>query len=176
MIRFVKPSKIPFCYPFNFFVRLKTPTTQPCLEVGEQIIVAGVQVWRIRWVRKRLKTLFMFLCLCNVRCVRWCIVITKKDFFLIQMCPFLPDFVNTGHIFPSRSSTEVWTTIFHNVKHVEFCAKKGVFSGNFTALFYSKISAPTSHRILVDTYGDHALSTKYAKIGLDPPKLIILMY
>ena len=41
IIRFVKPSKIPFCFPLNFFVRLKTPTTQPSLKVWEQIIVAG---------------------------------------------------------------------------------------------------------------------------------------
>ena len=94
IIRFVKPSKIPFCFPFNFLVRLKTPTTQPSLEVWKQIIVAEGQVWRIRWMRKRFETEFMLLCLCNVRCVRWCIVIMKKDFFLLQIWPFLPDFVN----------------------------------------------------------------------------------
>ena len=48
IIRFVKPSKIPFCFPFNFFVRLKTFTTHPSLEVWEKMIVAGGQVWRIR--------------------------------------------------------------------------------------------------------------------------------
>ena len=42
IIRFVKPSKIPFCFSFNFFVRFKTPTIQPSLEVWEQIIVAGL--------------------------------------------------------------------------------------------------------------------------------------
>ena len=33
-----------FCFPFNFFVWLKTPTTEPSLDVWEQIIVAGGQV------------------------------------------------------------------------------------------------------------------------------------
>ena len=44
IIGFVKPSKISFCFPFNFSVRLKTPTTQASLEVWKQIQVAGGQV------------------------------------------------------------------------------------------------------------------------------------
>jgi len=35
--------------------------------------------------------------------------------------------------------------------------KKRVFAGNFTVLFYLKSAAET-YRILVKTYGDHALS------------------
>ena len=85
IIRFVKPSEVPFCFLFNFFVRLKTPTTQSSLKVLEQIIGAGSQVWRIRWMRKRLETYFMLFCLCNVRFVRWCVVIIKKDFFLFRI-------------------------------------------------------------------------------------------
>ena len=54
IIRFSKPSKIPFCFPFHF----------------------------------------MLFCLCNVRLVRWCIVIMKKDSTHLQILPFLPDFVN----------------------------------------------------------------------------------
>ena len=88
IIRFVKPSKIPSFFPLNFFVRLKTPTTQPSLEVWEKIIDTGGWVWRIRWMRKQLETEFLLFCLCNVRFVRWWIVIMKKDFFLLQMCPF----------------------------------------------------------------------------------------
>ena len=80
IIRFVKPFKTLFCLPFNFLVRLKTPTTQPFLEIWEQIIVAGGQIWKIR-MRNRFKTQFMLFCLCNVRCVRWCIVIMKKGLF-----------------------------------------------------------------------------------------------
>ena len=110
IIRFVKPSKIPFFLPLNFFIRLKMPTIQPSLEVWEQIIVAGGQVRRIRCMRKRFKTQLMLFFLCNVQCLRWCIVIMKKDFFLFQMGPFLPDFVNqliqlcsiVCHNFPSR--------------------------------------------------------------------------
>ena len=41
VIRFVKPSKIPFCFPLNFFVRLKTPTTQSSLEGWKQIVAVG---------------------------------------------------------------------------------------------------------------------------------------
>ena len=85
IIRFVKPSKTLFYFPFNSFVRLKTLNTQPSLEVWEQIIVAGGQVWRIRQMRKRCKTQFILFCLCNVRCVRWCILIMKKNFFLLLM-------------------------------------------------------------------------------------------
>ena len=36
-------------------------------------------------MRKRFETQFMLFCRCNVRCVRWCIVIMKKDFFLLQI-------------------------------------------------------------------------------------------
>ena len=93
-IWFVIPSKIQSCFPLIFFVRLKTPTTQPSLEVWEQIIVAGSQVWKIRWMRKRLETQLMLFCLRNIRCVRWCIVIMKKNLFLLQMWPLLLDFIN----------------------------------------------------------------------------------
>ena len=39
-------------------------------------------------------TQIVLLCLFNVRCVRLCIVIMKKDFFLHQKWSFLPDFLN----------------------------------------------------------------------------------
>ena len=81
MIRFVKPSKIPFCFPINFSFRLKTPTTQLFLEVWEQIIVAVGQIWRIPWMRKRFDFQFMLFYQFSVRCMRWWIVIMKKDFF-----------------------------------------------------------------------------------------------
>jgi len=47
---------------------------------------------------------------------------------------------------------------FHSVKCVKFHDKKRVFTGNFSAIFYSKKSAVEIHRILVETYGDHAMS------------------
>jgi len=47
---------------------------------------------------------------------------------------------------------------FHSVKHVEFCAKKRVIAGNFTALFYSKKFTAEEHRILLEIYDDHVLS------------------
>ena len=78
----------------NIRIGLKTPTTQSSLEVWEQIIVSGGHVRRIWWMRNRLETQFMPFCLCNIGCVRWCIVIMIKDFFLLKMWPFLPNFVN----------------------------------------------------------------------------------
>ena len=58
-------------------------------------------------MRKRFETQFMLFCLCNVRCVRWCIVITKKDFFLLQIWPFLPDFINLSIQFRSEVITRM---------------------------------------------------------------------
>ena len=45
-------------------------------------------------MRKRFGTQFILFCLCNVRCVIWCIVITTQELFLFQMWSFLPNFVN----------------------------------------------------------------------------------
>jgi len=46
--------------------------------------------------------------------------------------------------------------LFHSIKHVEFRAKKRIFAGNFTALI-KKRSTAEAHKILIETYGDHAL-------------------
>lgn len=51
---------------------------------------------------------------------------------------------------------------FHNVKYVEFCAKRRVFARNFT--FFKKKSATEAHRIFVETYGDHALSKTIRRV------------
>ena len=48
--------------------------------------------------------------------------------------------------------------IFYSVKHIRFRAKESVFAVKCTALLYFKKSAADAHRILVETYGDHALS------------------
>ena len=53
--------------------------------------------------------------------------------------------------------------VFHSIKHVRFLAKESLFARNFTALLYSKKSAAEAYRILVDTYGDHALSERTCK-------------
>ena len=90
IIRFVKPSKIPFCFTFNLFVRLKTPTTQPFLGVWGLWRPGLENTMDSDSIRNPIHAFLP----CNVRCVIWCIAIIKKDFFLLQMLPFLPDFVN----------------------------------------------------------------------------------
>ena len=46
--------------------------------------------------------------------------------------------------------------VFHSIKHVGLHAKENVFVGNFTALLLKK-SATEACKILVETYGNHAL-------------------
>jgi len=48
---------------------------------------------------------------------------------------------------------------FHNVKDVEFCAKKEYLREILLHYFIQKkFAADTEHRILVEIYSDHALS------------------
>ena len=48
--------------------------------------------------------------------------------------------------------------VFHHVKHIGFCVKESLFQGILLHYFIQKKSADKAHRILVETYGDHALS------------------
>ena len=48
--------------------------------------------------------------------------------------------------------------IFYSIKYIGFRDKESVFAGNFTALLFKKKSAAEVHKILVETYSDHALS------------------
>jgi len=47
---------------------------------------------------------------------------------------------------------------FHSVKPVEFRAQKEYLRGILLYYFIKKKSAAEAHRILVETYSDHALS------------------
>ena len=47
---------------------------------------------------------------------------------------------------------------FHSVKHVEFRAKKEYMQGILLHYFIKIKSAAEAHRILFETYSDHALS------------------
>ena len=53
--------------------------------------------------------------------------------------------------------------VFHCVKHAVFRTKASVFGGNFTPLLFQKKSAAEARSILVETYGDHALTEKKKK-------------
>jgi len=63
-------------------------------------------------------------------------------------------------------------SFFHSVKHVEFCVKKKYLREILLHYFILKKSAVKEHRILVETY---ALSDNNMQIGLDAPKIMILI-
>ena len=53
--------------------------------------------------------------------------------------------------------------------------KKVYLCGILLHYFIQKKSAAEAHRILVETYTNHALLDKHAEIGLEASKIIILM-
>jgi histone-lysine N-methyltransferase SETMAR len=53
----------------------------------------------------------------------------------------------------------------HQSKDGRLYPNKTVFAGNFIALFFQKKTAAEGHKILVETYGDHALSERTCREG-----------
>ena len=61
--------------------------------------------------------------------------------------------------------------VFHSVKHVRFCAKEGVFSGNFTALLDSKeICSWSSQNSCWDLWRPYSVGN-----NIDASKIMVLM-
>jgi len=56
VVRNVQAFEIRLGFRDDFLIRYESLSLEPLLEVWEQIIVAGGQVWRIRWVSNQFES------------------------------------------------------------------------------------------------------------------------
>jgi len=56
-----------------------------------------------------------------------------------------------------------------------FVPKKNICGKFYCTIIFKKKSVAEAHRILIKIYGDQALSETIIEIGLDVPKIMILM-